>query len=405
MPAFEYAALKTNGRKERGILEGDNARQVRQALRERGLTPLDVHPVSERSQGRRGAFGLRRGGMRPADLALFTRQLATLLRAGAPLEEALGTAARQTQKTGVKRIILAVRARVVEGRPLAAGLADYPQAFPELYRATVAAGEESGYLDAVLERLADYTESRQITRQKLTQAMLYPILLSIMALAVLVGLLGFVVPKVVAVFENLGQELPLLTRILLATSDFVRDWGVYLFVAVLLLAVGFARLLKRPAFRERVHRLQLHLPVIGALIRGLNAARFARTLSILAASGVPILHALQISAQVMSNLPMRAAVEQAAARVREGTSIHRALEDSGHFPPMTTHLIASGESSGELDDMLDRAATQQERETDATIGMALGIFEPLLIIIMGGVVLIIVLAILLPIFESQQMFG
>ncbi len=405
MPAFEYAALKTNGRKERGILEGDNARQVRQALRERGLTPLDVHAVSERSSGRRGSFGLRRGGMRPADLSLFTRQLATLLRAGAPLEEALGTAARQTQKTGVKRIILAVRARVVEGHPLATGLADYPQAFPELYRATVAAGEESGYLDAVLERLADYTESRQITRQKLTQAMLYPILLSIMALAVLVGLLGFVVPKVVAVFENLGQELPLLTRILLATSDFVRDWGVYLFVVLLLLGVGFARLLKRPAFRARMHRLQLRLPVVGPLIRGLNAARFARTLSILAASGVPILNALQISAQVMSNLPMRAAVEQAAVRVREGTSIHRALEDSGHFPPMTIHLIASGESSGELDNMLERAATQQERETDATIGMALGIFEPLLIIIMGGVVLIIVLAILLPIFESQQMFG
>lgn len=405
MPAYEYLALRTSGRKERGVLEGDNARQVRQLLRERGLTPLDVNAVTERERGQ--GFGLRlwRAGMAAGDLALFTRQLATLLRAGSPLEEALGTIARQTHKTGVKRIILAVRARVVEGRPLAAGLADYPQAFPELYRATVAAGEESGYLDAVLERLADYTESRQVTRQKLMQAMLYPLLLSIMALAVLAGLLGFVVPKVVAVFENLGQELPLLTRLLLASSDFLRDWGVVLFIVLALTVAGFFRLMKRPAFRHRVHALQLRLPLFGPLVRGLNAARFARTLSILAASGVPILQALQISAQVMSNLPMRAAVEQAAVRVREGTAIHRALEDAGHFPPMTIHLIASGESSGELDNMLERAATQQERETDATIGMALGIFEPLLIIVMGGVVLLIVLAILLPIFESQQMFG
>ncbi|HDP89030.1 MAG TPA: type II secretion system protein GspF [Thioalkalivibrio sp.] len=405
MPAFEYAALKASGRKERGVLEGDNARQVRQLLRERGLTPLDVNPVTEREKRRGLGLQLWRGGMAAADLALFTRQLATLLRAGSPLEEALGTVARQTHKTGVKRIILAVRARVVEGHPLAAGLADYPQAFPELYRATVAAGEESGYLDAVLERLADYTESRQITRQKLMQAMLYPILLSIMALAVLGGLLGFVVPKVVAVFENLGQELPVLTRLLLASSDFVRDWGIVLLIVLALAVAGFFRLMKRPAFRHRVHALQLRLPLFGPLVRGLNAARFARTLSILAASGVPILQALQISAQVMSNLPMRTAVEQAAVRVREGTAIHRALEDAGHFPPMTIHLIASGESSGELDNMLERAATQQERETDATIGMALGIFEPLLIIVMGGVVLLIVLAILLPIFESQQMFG
>jgi len=405
MPAFEYLALKTSGRKERGVLEGDNARQVRQLLRERGLTPLDVNAVTEREKRRGLSLQLRPGGMAAADLALFTRQLATLLRAGSPLEEALGTVARQTHKTGVKRIILAVRARVVEGRPLASGLADYPQAFPELYRATVAAGEESGYLDAVLERLADYTESRQITRQKLMQAMLYPILLSIMALAVLAGLLGFVVPKVVAVFENLGQELPVLTRLLLASSDFLRDWGIALFIVLALAAAGFLRLMRRPAFRLRVHALQLHLPLFGPLVRGLNAARFARTLSILAASGVPILQALQISAQVMSNLPMREAVERAAVRVREGTAIHRALEDAGHFPPMTIHLIASGESSGELDNMLERAATQQERETDATIGMALGIFEPLLIIVMGGVVLLIVLAILLPIFESQQMFG
>ncbi|MBD3620407.1 MAG: type II secretion system inner membrane protein GspF [Chromatiales bacterium] len=405
MPAFAYTALKPTGRKERGVMEGDNAHQVRQLLREGGLTPLDVSPVERREQPAGIGGHLWRKKMTAADLALFTRQLATLLHAGSPLEEALATISRQTHRRSVKGIILAVRARVVEGHPLASGLADYPQAFPELYRATVAAGEESGYLDAVLERLADYTESRQSMHQRLVQAMLYPALLSIMALAVLAGLLGFVVPKVVEVFDNLGQELPLLTRALLASSDIARDWGIVLLIAAALLIAGFFRLMRRPAFRHRVHALQLRLPLFGALVRGLNAARFARTLSILAASGVPILQALQISAQVISNLPMRTAVEQVAVRVREGTAIHRALEDAGHFPPMTIHLIASGESSGELDNMLERAATQQERETDATIAMALGVFEPLLIIAMGGVVLLIVLAILLPIFESQQMFG
>lgn len=404
MPAFEYTALKPTGREERGVVEGDTARQVRQLLRERGLTPLEVAEVRE-AKAAAGGRGPRlwRRGMRAADLALLTRQLATLVRSGTTLEEALATAARQSEKRHTKSIILGVRARVVEGHTLAAGLAQFPGAFPELYRATVAAGEQSGHLDAVLERLADYTESRQEMNQKIMMALFYPAVLSVMAVLVLAGLLGYVVPEVVQVFENIGQELPWLTRALIAVSDAVRAWGPAALMLGALLGFGLTRLMREEAHRSRYHRLILRLPVIGRLARSLNTARFARTLSILAASGVPILEALNIAAQVIPNLPMRRAVETAALRVREGASIHAALDRSGLFPPMALHLIASGEASGNLEVMLERAATQQERETSTTIAATLGLFEPLLILAMGGVVLLIVLAILLPIFELNQL--
>lgn len=407
MPAFEYTALKSNGREERGVVEGDTARQVRQVLRDRGLTPLDVAQVNEAKQGMGGGLkGLRtslRRGMSASQLALFTRQMATLARSGSTLEEALATAARQSEKRHVKSIILGVRARVVEGHTLAAGLGDFPGAFPELYRATVAAGEQSGHLDAVLDRLADYTESRQEMNQKVMMALFYPAILTVMAILVLIGLLGYVVPEVVQVFENIGQELPWLTRALIAVSDAVRAYGVLGAILIALAIFGFNRLLRNETHRTRYHRMLLRLPVIGRLSRSLNTARFARTLSILAASGVPILEALNIAAEVVPNLPMRRAIQSAALRVREGASIQGALDRSGLFPPMTLHLIASGETSGNLEEMLERAATQQERETSTTISVTLGLFEPLLILFMGGVVLIIVLAILLPIFELNQL--
>ncbi len=402
MPAFEYAALNKTGRRERGVVEGDTARQVRQVLRERGLTPLEIAEVAEQKQRERGVASFRRG-VGAGDLALITRQLATLVRSGSPLEEALSTTARQTHKNAIKRVVLAVRARVVEGHTLADGMSEFPNVFPELYRATVAAGEQSGFLDAVLERLADYTEARQVMQQKIVTAMFYPALLTFMAVLVLGGLLGYVVPKVVQVFDNLGQELPLLTRGLIATSDLVRDYGVFALILLIALGFGLNRLLKHEEYRVRYHRLLLRLPLIGGLTRGLNTARFARTLSILAASGVPILEALKIAAQVIPNRPMRQAVETSAVKVREGAAIHRSLEQSGHFPPMTVYLIASGETSGNLQEMLERAAIQQERETDTTISATLGIFEPVLIMVMGAIVLLIVLAILLPIFELNQL--
>ena len=405
MPAFEYTALKPTGREEHGVVEGDTARQVRQVLRDRGLTPLQVAEVAEQAASARSGLGAfsRRRGMRAGDLALLTRQLATLVRSGSTLEESLATAARQTEKRRTKSIILAVRARVVEGHSLATGLAEFPAAFPELYRATVAAGEQSGHLDAVLERLADYTESRQEMNQKVVMALFYPAILTVMAVLVLVGLLGYVVPEVVKVFENIGQELPWLTRALIAVSDAVRSYGIYAVIVLIALGAWIRRLLRNEEHLARFHRTLLRIPVIGRLTRSLNTARFARTLSILAASGVPILEAMHIAAQVVPNLPMRRAVETAALRVREGASIHASLERSGLFPPMTLHLIASGEASGNLEAMLERAAHQQERETSMTISATLGLFEPVLILAMGGVVLIIVLAILLPIFELNQL--
>jgi general secretion pathway protein F len=401
MAAFEYSALTARGRREKGVLEGDTARQVRQVLRDQGLTPLDVQEVARKRDRRTGVPRFHR--VSAADLALLTRHLATLLRSGAPLEEALANVARQSRKNSVKSVILGVRSRVMEGHSLASGLADFPAAFPELYRATVDAGEESGHLDRVLDRLADYTEARQVMRQKVSTALFYPILLTLMAILVLVGLLGYVVPQVVQVFENLGQTLPWLTRALIAVSEAVQDYGLWALAAVVALVVLVRRLMRQERLRFRAHRLLLRLPVIGRLASGLNSARFARTLSILAASGVPILQALQIASRVIPNLPMRGAVEVVAHKVREGSLIHRALEQTGYFPPMTVYLIANGEASGQLQEMLERAAVQQERETDMTISAVLALFEPMLILTMGGVVLIIVLAILLPIFELNQL--
>lgn len=405
MGAFEYTALDGSGRERKGVLEGDTARQVRQQLREKGMIPLGVDEVVRRKGARDGGSGgvsLRRG-ISATDLALITRQFATLVRSGLPLEEALKTVARQTERPRIKSILLGVRSRVMEGHSLASGMGDFPHVFPELYRATVAAGEQSGHLDVVLERLADYTENRQRMRQKIQLAMFYPAMLTLMAIAVTVALLTYVVPEVVQVFDNMGQELPLLTRSLIAVSDFMREWGLLLLLLVVAGIVGFTYLLRNPANRRRFHDVLHRMPLVARMMGGLNTARFARTLSILAASGVPVLEGLRISAQVLSSLPMREAVEEATGRIREGSAISGALERSGYFPPMTLHLIASGESSGDLEEMLERAADNQERELETLIAAMMGLFEPMLILVMGGLVLIIVLAILLPIFDLNQL--
>ena len=403
MGAFEYAALDTAGKQRKGVIEGDSPRQIRQQLRDKGLIPLNVEEVAQKeTRQRSGTFHVQRG-ISSTDLALLTRQLATLARSGLPLDEATATVARQTDKPRLKRLILGVRSKVVEGHSLAEGLGSFPHVFPELYRATVAAGEQSGFLDTVLERLADYTETRQQLHQRMQLALFYPIILSVMAVLVVMGLLTYVVPEVVTVFENTGQELPLLTRMLIATSDFLREYFLVLFIGLILLSAGVVQLLKKPEPKKRYHKLLLKLPVIGKLVRGVNTARFARTLSILAASGVPVLEALRISGSVISNMPMRHAVEEATLRVREGGAIARSLEHSGYFPPMTVNLIGSGEVSGKLEEMLERAATNQERELETTIAMLMGMLEPILILVMGSVVLIIVLAILLPIFDLNTL--
>ena len=403
MGAFEYTAVDRRGRQQKGVLEGDTARQVRQLLRERGMLPMAITEVVERERvGRRRAFTVGRG-ISAADLALVTRQLATLLRSGMPLEETLLAVGQQAEKPRLKSILLGVRSRVMEGHTLAAGLAEFPQAFPEIYRATVAAGEQSGHLDPVLERLADYTESRQQLRQRVSHALIYPVILTLMAIAIVGLLLGFVVPKVVGVFENTGQTLPLFTRMLIASSDFLRDYGLLLLVLLAVGAFVFSRMLRRLPFRRRWHRFLLRVPLVGRLTRGINTARFTRTLSILAGSGVPVLEALRISGDVVTNVPMREAIHETAVRVREGAPLGRSLGASRLFPPMTMHLISSGEASGELETMLERAASNQEREVDSLVGALLSILEPALIVIMGVVVFSIVMAILLPILQLNQL--
>lgn len=404
MGAFEYSALDQRGKERKGVLEGDTARQIRQQLREQGMTPLKVEEVAERESRSGGGLQLKRG-ISATELALVTRQLATLVRAALPLEEALQTVARQSERPRLKSMMLAVRAKVMEGYTLADGLGDFPHVFPELFRTTVAAGEQSGHLEVVLERLADYTEKRQQMRQKIMLALFYPIILTVIAIFVTVALLTYVVPEVVKVFDNIGQELPLLTRMLIAFSDFLRKYGLMILILLIFAVGGFSYLLHNPSYRFRWHKMLMRLPLIGRLNRGLNTARFARTFSILSASGVPVLDALRIGSEVVGNLPMREAVQQAAHRVREGSGIARALEQSRYFPPMTLHLIASGEASGKLESMLERAADNQERELETVIAAVMGMFEPLLILVMGGVVLVIVLAILLPIFNLNQLVG
>ena len=405
MAAFEYIALDGKGRQQKGVLEADSARQVRQILRERQMAPLEVKASRSRENtGTAAQFSFGRG-ISAADLALITRQLATLVQAALPIEEALRAAAAQATSSRVQSMLLAVRARVLEGHDLASSLKEFPSAFPDLYRATVAAGEHAGHLGPVLEQLADYTEQRQQSRQKIQLALLYPLILMGASLLIVGFLLGYVVPDVVKVFIDSGQTLPALTRGLIALSDWVKGWG---WLAVLLIAAGIVALrvaLRDEAFQARWHAFLLRVPLVGRLIRATDCARFASTLAILTRSGVPLVEALHIAAQVIANRVIRADVLVAAQKVREGGSLTRALEVSGQFPPMMLHMIASGERSGELDQMLTRTAANQESQLGAQIALLVGLFEPFMLVFMGAVVLVIVLAILLPILSLNQLVG
>lgn len=376
---------------------------MRGQLREQQLLPVTVTELAGRTKGGRKTFTGGVGRISATDLALLTRQLATLSRAGLPLEEALLAVSQQTEKPRVQRVLLGVRAKVVEGHALADGLAEFPRVFPEIYRATVAAGEQAGHLDDVLERLADYTENREVLRQKVLGALLYPIVLTVMCFGIVSILLVYVVPKVVDVFESYRAKLPLATRVLIGVSDFIRGYGIWVALALVVIGWLVARQLRQPATRRRADALQLRLPLVGRVVRGFNTARFTRTLSILTGSSVPVLEALRIAGEVVTNLPMREAVATATARVREGASISRSLGASRLFPPMTVHLIGSGESSGELDTMLERAAVSQERELDGLLTALVGLLGPLMIVGMGVFVIGIVFAMLLPIFQMNSL--
>jgi general secretion pathway protein F len=399
MPAFAYQALDPSGKTQRGVMQGDTARSVRASLRERGMNPLDVAPVADNAQ-RSSMF---RRGLSGAQLALLTRQLATLLKAGLPVDEALDALGEQNEDARARTLVVSLRSRVMEGSGLAAALAESPESFPEIYRASIAAGEQSGRLDEVLARLADYTEARDALKQQVWAALAYPILLSLVAVAVVTGLLVYVVPQIVGVFTQMHQALPWPTRALLSMSAFLQVWG-WLLLVLLIVALVTGRLaLRAEQVRFGWHEFLLKVPFAGRLIRAANTARCTRTLSLLTASAVPLLDSLSIAAQVMPNLPMRAAVKRAALKVREGTSFSRALGDSGYFPPVALRLIASGERAGELERMLDEAANHQSRELDRWMSTITAIIGPLVILAVGAMVLFIVLAILLPIFEMNQL--
>jgi general secretion pathway protein F len=401
--AYRYRALDPAGKLVRGVLEADSERHVRSQLRSQQLRPVEVG-----SAGERAASGSLRQRLLPTrvsggDLALMTRQLATLVQSNLPLADCLRAAAEQNRRPRLKAMLLQVRSRVSEGHTLAYALAEFPQVFSEMYRAMVAAGEHAGFLGPVLEQLADYAERRQHTSQKLRMAMIYPFILLGVAVAVIVALMVFVVPELIGIFAHSNRELPPLTRALIATSDFFRAHALWLCVALVLGSIAFRRLLRAPARRRRWHALLLRVPGLAGLLVAIDTARFASTLSILMASGVPLLESLRIAGAVLTNLVLREESAQVTARVQEGASLSRALADTPHFPPMMVHMVASGESSGSLETMLERSAANQERELEMTLGTAMGLFEPLMVVLMGGMVLLIVLAILLPIFDLNTM--
>jgi general secretion pathway protein F len=400
VPAFAYQALDQNGKTQHGVLQGDTARAVRSALRERGLNPLSVEEVAENS--RRTSLFARRG-LSGAQLALLTRQLSTLIAAGLPIDEALAALSEQDDNERQRGITVALRSRVMEGASLAQAMSAFPESFPEIFRATVAAGEQSGRLDQVLEKLADYAEARDALKQKLFAALTYPLLLALVSVVVVAGLMAWVVPQIIGVFQNMQQTLPVATRALMSLSDFLRQWSWLLLLVLVATAIAARLALRRENLRFRWHAFLLRLPLIGRLTRAANTARAARTLSLLAGSAVPLLDALAIAAQVVPNLPMRESLRRAAFKVREGGGFARSLAESKQFPPVALRLIASGERSGELPRMLGEAAAQQQRDLDRWLGVLSSTLGPVVILLVGAMVLFIVLAILLPIFNLNQM--
>ncbi|VVN96994.1 type II secretion system inner membrane protein GspF [Pseudomonas fluorescens] len=401
MPAFEYQAQDRNGGRCRGVQEADSPRHARQLLRERGLLPTELRAA--KNQRLQGAAFANMTRLSASELALLTLQLSTLIQAGLPLEEALRAVAAQSEKRRVSSLLSAVRARVMEGHALAAALAGFPRAFPELFCATIAAGERSGHLGYVLEQLAAYTEARQLSRQRIQLALVYPMILLFASLAIVGFLLGYVVPDVVKIFVDSGQPLPLLTQAMIALSNGLRSHGLVLLALLSGIAVTVRWALQQPSLRLRWHAWVLKTPLLGGVFRAMEAARFASTLAILGKSAVPLVDALEIAAAVVGNLTIRARMHVVARSVREGGTLTRGLELSGDIPPMMLHMIASGERAGELDSMLARAAEQQEKSLAARIALVVSLFEPMMLVLMGGVVLLIVMAILLPILSLNQL--
>lgn len=406
MAAFDYQAVDSRGKTKKGVIEGDTPRHVRSLLREQGLMPIEVSTSLKKAQhGEKQARFAGRTKISATELALITRQLATLVESGLPIEESLLAVGEQCDKNSLKSMIMAVRTKVNEGYALAESMAEFPYIFSRLFRAMVAAGEKSGHLDKVLSRLADYTEQRQQLRSQIIQALVYPIIMMVVAVGVIAVLLTAVVPKIVGQFEHMGANLPATTQFLIATSDFLRDYGLLMVLIFTGIVFSFAQLMKKEKFKFGFHQRVIAIPGFGKVVRGINTARFARTLSILTASAVPLLESMQISGEVLENLYIKKKVKESADKVREGSSLRVSLEQTKLFPPMMLHMIASGEKSGQLEHMLGRAADNQDREFEALMNISLKAFEPALMVAMAAVVLFIVMAILQPILQLNTLIG
>ncbi|MDA8561628.1 type II secretion system inner membrane protein GspF [Gammaproteobacteria bacterium] len=404
MPTFHYQAINTTGNEEKGIIEADSLKHASHLLKNKNLTVLKVQIAQQKISSIK--FKSFSKSLNVKEIALITRQFSTLLSAGLPIEEVLTAVAEQTEKTQAKSIILSVRSKVLGGISLASALREYPDAFSELYCSTVSAGEKSGHLDIVLLRLADYTEQQFQMRQKIQQALIYPSIMILVAIGIVGFLLEYVVPKMVSVYSNINQELPWMTKFLISFSNDIKQFGIYFLILLVLSIFLFKRTIKNNInFKKRMHRLYLKIPIIGNTIKIANTARFSRTFAILSSAGVSVLEAMSISAKLITNLSIHSAVVNAANRVREGATIYLALKQTGYFPPMSIHLIASGEASGQLENMLERSANNQDEEIKRLIDTTLTLFEPAIILVMGAVVLFIVLAILMPIFQLNEFNG
>lgn len=399
MEAFQYQALDTDGRTVAGVVQADTSRQARAQLRAQGLLPVVINPVHARERARQTWAR----GISANELSLVTRQMATLLDSGLTIEQALNALIEEATEPMTREVFTGIKTEVTAGQSFAGALGAYEKSFPDFYRALVHGGEESGALPTVLQHLADYLDARQALKQKTSLALLYPILVTIVAIMIVTGLLVYVVPQVVQVFQQSRQSLPLLTRAMIGLSDFLRETWPYILIVITGGIVSARMALRRDATKLRWHQLLLRMPWLGALIRSSNTARFASTLAILVGGGVPLLSALTTGAGVMSNRVLQEAVMHAIDRVREGVSLARALGATQAFPPLLIHLIASGEVSGKLEQMLQRAAKLETQSLERRLTVFLTLLEPIMILVMGGIVLLIVLAILLPIIEINQL--
>lgn len=408
MAAFDYKALDKRGKQVKGVLEADTVRQVRQQLREKGLVPVEVEQTKSQKANKstgKSLFASAGPRINTSELALLTRQLATLVQSAMPIESALAAVAEQTEKPAHKSMVMGVRAKVIEGYSLAEGLGEYSSVFDKLFCAMVAAGEKSGHLDSVLERLADYTENRQKIRQQITKAITYPAVLTLVSVGIVIFLLTDVLPSIIQQFKSSGAALPRLTQIMLNISEFLTNYGLVLLVAIIASIIGFKSALKRPKFKLACDKKLLDLPTLGKIIKGQNTSSYARTLAILTSSSVPLLEGMRIAGRVIENTYMQELLSEAATKVREGAALKTALEQTKLFPPMMLHMIASGEKSGELEQMLTRAADNQDNMFANQVDIALKIFEPMLILGMAGMVVCIVLAILQPIMQLSSLVG